>query len=106
MTERPASEGELRQIRATVARLRAGIMALVCGTVSGTGLALATLWLVVRGGDEVGPHLGLLGQYFPGYTVTWWGSLLGFFYGALTGGIAGWTTAWLYNRLVHLRSRR
>lgn len=79
-------------------------MALVFGTVGGTGLAVATLWLVIRGGDEVGPHLGLLGQYFPGYTVTWWGSLLGFFYGALVGAIAGWTMAWIYNRVAGGRS--
>ena len=38
-------------------------------------------WLVIRGGSSVGAHLGLLGQYFPGYSVTWSGCILGFFYG-------------------------
>ena len=84
-------------LRAAVARLRAGIMATVFALLFGTGLSVATVWLLVRGGPNVGEHLGLLGNYFPGYSVTWPGALLGFFYGGLVGGTVGWLTAWLYN---------
>jgi len=100
---RRASRSEEALIRAAVARLRAGILALVCALLAGSGLALATVWLLVRGGPNVGQHLALLRNYLPGYTVTWPGALLGFLYGALIGGLVGWTTAWIYNRLVDLR---
>jgi hypothetical protein len=90
-------------LQSSVARLRASIMTVVFGLVGGAGLFTATLWLVIRGGPTVGPHLGLLGQYFPGYTVTWLGCFVGFFYGALVGGASGWLIAWVYNRIANWR---
>ena len=100
-----ADDRELILVARTVARLRAGIVAVVTGLVAGSGLFLATLWLVVKGGPNVGQNLGLLRAYYPGYTVTWTGSLVGFFYGALTGAVLGWCVAWLYNSLASRRSR-
>ena len=99
-----ADDRELVLVARTVARLRAGIVAVVTGLVAGSGLFLATLWLVVKGGPHVGQNLGLLRAYYPGYTVTWAGSLVGFFYGALTGAVLGWCVAWLYNLLASRRS--
>lgn len=100
---RPAGEDDRERIAVAIARLRAGIMAIVCGLLSGTALAVATAWLVILGGPNVGAHLGLLRNYMPGYSVTWSGAILGFFYGALLGGAAGWVTAWIYNRVAALR---
>jgi hypothetical protein len=97
---------EWGQLHAAVARLRASIMSVVFGFAGGVGLWLATIWLVIRGGDVVGPHLALLSNYFPGYTVTWVGAFVGLFYGALAGGLVGWVLAWLYNKLADLRSAR
>jgi hypothetical protein len=57
----------------------------------------------VRGGSRVGAHLQLLGQYFVGYEVTWKGSLIGFFYGALVGGLIGWSIGTVYNKIVGVR---
>lgn len=85
--------------RAT-ARLRASILATSFAIFGGTGLFVATAWLVLQGGEVVGPHLGLLGVYFPGYTVSWPGAFVGFAYGAITGGGMGWAIAWLYNRFA------
>jgi len=87
-----------------IARLRAGVVAIVTGMVGGVALLAATLWLVVKGGPNVGQHLGLLRSYYPGYSVTWTGAFVGFFYGALTGVILGWSVAWLYNLLAGWRS--
>jgi len=87
-----------------IARLRAGIVAIVSGMIGGVALSVATLWLVIKGGPNVGQHLGLLRSYYPGYEVTWPGVLLGFVYGALTGAILGWCVAWLYNVLAGWRS--
>lgn len=105
MTERPPEEVERELIRRQVARLRSGILAVVFGLVCGTGLWLATVWLLIRGGPEVGEHLGLLRHYYPGYSVTWTGSVIGFVYGALTGAVIGWSVGSIYN-LIAFRTRR
>lgn len=90
-------------IRSAVVRLRAGILAIVFGMLGGSGLAIATLWLVIRGGQNVGEHLGLLRYYFPGYSVTWPGVGVGFLYGALVGALIGWTIATVYSRIATWR---
>ena len=96
-----AAERDL--IRHAVVRMRARIMAIVFGMVGGSGVFLATAWLLVQGGHNVGAHLGLLRNYFPGYTVTWGGAFIGFFWGALAGAILGWAVAWLYNQIAERR---
>lgn len=87
-----------------IARLRGGIMAVVFAFTAGSGLWLATVWLVIRGGKQVGQHLKLLRYYFPGYSVTWTGAFVGFFYAALVGAVLGFSLAWIYNRLAAARS--
>lgn len=98
-----ATMDERALIERAVVRMRARIMAVVFGMLGGTALFLATAWLLLRGGPMVGQHLGLLGHYFPGYTVTWPGAFLGFVYGALVGGLLGYAVAWVYNQLVDRR---
>ena len=87
-----------------VARLRGGVMALVFGMTCGVGLWIATVWLVIRGGHNIGAHLGLLRFYFPGYSVSWPGAFIGLAYGVLAGGVVGFALAWLYNRLAGWRA--
>jgi hypothetical protein len=97
---------EWKAIDSAIARMRASIMAVVFGLTGGSGLFLATLWLVIRGpepGHPVGGTLRLLNHYFPGYEVTWGGSLLGLVYGGLTGGIVGWSVAMVYNLIATKR---
>ncbi len=60
---------------------------------TGAIVCLATLFLVVKGGATLGRTSALLGQYFPGYTVTPPGSLLGLAYGFAAGFAVGWTFA-------------
>ena len=72
------------------------------GVVSGILLFLATLWLVMKGGDIVGPNLQLLSQYLPGYSVTISGSVLGLAYGFLVGFVGGWAFAFLRNTALFL----
>ncbi len=101
MSSTSRSEEEL--LRRAIARLRAGILAIVFGLVSGTSLMVATLWLVIRGGSLVGLHLNLLSNYFPGYRVSWFGSVIGFFYAAALGAVIGWLIASLYNAVADRR---
>lgn len=98
-------EAEWVLINRAVARLRASVMALVVGLTAGTGLFIATAWLVIRGGAQVGSTLGLLRHYLPGYSVTWPGAFVGFFYLLVIGGVAGWVVAFIYNRIVSMRNR-
>ena len=106
MSLRPATAEERALVNRAVARLRSAILALAFGLVSGSGLLLATVWLVLRGGDPVGPHLGLLGIYFPGYEVSWAGSLVGFAWGFAVGAAVGGFTGWVYNRVAAARQPR
>ncbi|HEY8119755.1 MAG TPA: hypothetical protein VII78_00425 [Myxococcota bacterium] len=84
--------------------MRARIMATVFGMLGGTSVFVATAWLLIRGGDNVGQHLGLLRHYFPGYSVTWLGAFVGFFWGALFAAAVGWAVAWVYNQVVERRT--
>ena len=85
-------------------RLRSRALSVVCGLLGGTLLFLVTIWLVIRGGETVGPHLGLLGVYLPGYSVTLGGAFLGLFYGVMIGAAAGWVLAAIYNWIANSRS--
>ena len=92
-------EGALTQVFLKLDRVAMGLSV---GMASGALLFLATLALVLKGGPMVGPTLGLLGQYFPGYTVTGPGSVLGLLYGFVSGFVVGWAFAFLRNATVFL----
>ena len=69
-------------------------------TVSALGMLVATLILVIRGaepGYTVGPNLAALELFWPGYSVTWLGSLVGAGYAALVGGVLGFLIAVFWN---------
>jgi|SRR5689334_7330328 hypothetical protein len=92
-------------IHRALARIRTGALAIVCAMVGGVGLFLMTAWLVVKDGPHVGQHLQLLSNYFIGYSVTWQGSIIGLFYGALCGGAIGWAVGAIYNRIVNFKTQ-
>ena len=70
---------------------------LAAGVTTGLLLCAATLILALKGGTMVGPTLGLLNQYFPGYQVTVAGSFIGLGYGLAAGFVGGWLFALLRN---------
>ena len=90
---------EQKLLRKTLARAHEQGWGIACGLICGVGLALATAVLLVRGGANVGSHLALLRVYFPGYSVTWLGSLIGFVYAFVAGYAFGRSVAAIYNRL-------
>lgn len=96
---------ERYEVSRAVARIHAGVMAMVCAILGGGGLFIATLWLVIKGGYRVGEHLNLLSWYFYGYSVTWFGAFVGLFWGALAGAAVGWIIGEVYNLVVWLRRR-
>jgi len=90
-------------VRIRLLRLNATVQGLATGLIAATGLFLATNWLVVKGGPAIGPHLGLLGQYFIGYEVTFAGSIIGFAYAFVVGFAAGFSVSWIYNAVAARR---
>jgi hypothetical protein len=86
--------------RIRILRLDATLTGLTTGLVAGLGVFVATNWLVVKGGPPVGPHLALLAQFFPGYRVTFVGSLVGFAWAFGCGFVAGYLVSRVYNRLA------
>lgn len=93
------------QLQREVVRLNSITTGIAFGILGGLSIFVATLWLVLKGGPQVGPHLMLLGNYFPGYRVTLVGSFIGFGYGFVTGFLAGSMIGGLYNSIVRLRDR-
>jgi hypothetical protein len=88
------------QITRAVVKLNATATGVILGILAGAALFIATAWLVIKGGPNPGPHLRLLSQYFPGYSVTWLGSVIGFVYGFFAGFISGALLGAVYNRLA------
>jgi len=82
------------------ARLDVVAFAAASAVLGALALGALTLALVLKGappGQTIGPHLGALGAYFPGYTVTYAGAAIGAAYAALVGGAFGTIIAALWN---------
>jgi hypothetical protein len=101
---RPTSVDEEALLREVI-RLSRNVLGLTLGILFATGIFLATNILVLKGGPDVGAHLQLLNQIFPGYRVTFGGSFLGLVYGFVVGYGSGWIIAAVYNWVVLLRQR-
>ncbi len=84
----------------SLAKLNAFALGISVGTLFGLVNFLATIFLIIKGGETVGPNLALLSQYFIGYEVTPIGSLIGLFYGFVSGFVLGWLIAVLRNFVV------
>jgi hypothetical protein len=102
-----AENNDLEKIVLTrLVRLNATVQGIGTGLIVGLGIFITTNWLVLKGGNVVGPHLSLLGQFFIGYRVSFMGSLIGFTYGFLSGFIVGYFVARIYNWIGGLRQRK
>lgn len=77
--------------------------AVTFGIIAGLVLSGATAWLILKGGDEIGPHLSLLGQYFIGYSVSWGGVVIGFFYAFATAFSCIYLIAKIYNWVIRIK---
>ncbi len=88
------------ELTRAIQRLNERAWAIAFGMLLGGGLLAATLVLVLRGGPNPGAHLQLLSVYFPGYRITFAGSLVGFVYAFVIGYGLGRVVGFLYNRLA------
>lgn len=90
---------EKEALRHAIQRLNARAWGVATGLLFGGGLFIATNFLVIKGGPNVGEHLRLLAVYFPGYRVTFVGSLIGFIYAFVLGYALGRLIGSVYNRV-------
>jgi hypothetical protein len=103
-TPTTTDRGELI-VRAAFARFDVVALAIAVGCVAALGLWVATVILLVKGapaGMVVGPHLALLANFLPGYTVSWTGSFVGLFYGFLIGVALGGLIGAVWNIVHHI----
>ncbi len=111
--EQQIAETVKAALTGVVLKLDKTAFGLATGTTLGILLFLMTMWLVFKGGEPVGPRLQLLSHYFPGYTVTAHGSVVGLVYGFVSGFVGGWAFAFFRNTgwflsmaLMHRRAER
>jgi protoporphyrinogen oxidase len=83
------------------AKLDTVSLGLAVGIVCGLGLFFATVALLLKGGDVVGPMLSLLGHFLIGYRVTWTGALVGLIEATIVGYMIGCFCAWLHNSFIN-----
>ncbi len=84
-------------IEAAFAKLDPLALGISVGIVSGVGLFLATVVLLLKGGALVGPNLSLLGHFFLGFKASWVGAFLGLFEAGIGGFVMGHIVAYLRN---------
>ena len=87
-------------LQRTMLRLNARAWGIAVGLLLGGGLFITTNVLVLKGGPTVGQHLQLLAVFFPGYRVSFVGSLIGFVYAFVLGYALGRLVGVVYNRLA------
>lgn len=88
-----------------IVRLNGNILGIVIGTIGALVIFLATNFLILKGGEVVGPHMQLLDQFFWGYSVTFLGSLIGAGYAFVIGYLSGLFIGWVYNGILSLRTK-
>lgn len=75
-------------------------LGIAVGCAAGLAVFVATALLILKGGDQIGPNLELLGQFFIGYEVTWGGAVLGLIYGLVVGFAVGFLVGAFRNGFV------
>lgn len=97
---RPVRDHEI--LSAVFAKMDVPAMAVAAGVLCSVLLFLATATLLLQASPDgpLGPHLGDLANYLPGYSVSWGGAFVGAFYGFLVGAVGGFAAA-VYWNLTH-----
>ncbi len=106
MTKQRPNGVEDEILKKAVLRLNGHILGFVLGFIGALIIFVATIWLVIKGGTNVGQHLGLLSHFFIGYHVTYLGSFIGAAYGFVSGYLSGLIIGWIYNAVIFFKNPR
>jgi hypothetical protein len=63
---------------------------------------LITNFLLLKVGEHIGAHLALLAVFFPGYRVTFLGSLIGFLYMFIVAFLTGMLVGAVYHKIARI----
>ncbi|MFC2141378.1 hypothetical protein ACFLR7_00405 [Acidobacteriota bacterium] len=94
-----------------VIRFNSRYLGMILGLLFGGSIFIATNWLLLKSlitpenEQVIGPHLQLLSQFFIGYRVSFFGSIIGFLYGFGIGTLGGAIIAFIYNKIVQIKTR-
>jgi len=94
-----SAERLLPQVLLAFAPLHKRAFGIATGTAAGLVMALLTVLTLVSPMAKEFP-LHLVGQYFAGYTVSWWGVITGGLWGFGVGFTAGWFVAFCRNLVL------
>jgi hypothetical protein len=75
-------------------------LGLAVGIVFGCAVFCATAVIILSNRAPFAPNLGLLSQFFVGYSVTWPGAVVGLLWGGVLGYLSGWCFAFLRNLIL------
>jgi len=95
-----ATPEDQRELENALLRLNGRAWGISIGLVLAVGLFIATNLLVLKGGPDPGRHLRLIRVFFPGYSVSFVGSIIGFVYAFVVGYGLGRMIGSIYNRLA------
>jgi hypothetical protein len=79
-------------------KLKPVAFALTCGILWGVAVMLATWWIVLVG--SAGHTIITLKNFYSGYSVSYFGGIVGLVWGFASGLISGYLFARIYNALV------
>jgi hypothetical protein len=97
-TQASASEGLPPDLRLAFAPLHKRAFGMAIGGTAGVSLFLVTVYAVVR--QDPPDLLYLVANYFPGYTVSWVGAMIGLAWAAFAFFVAGWFCAFMRNLVI------
>ncbi|MEZ4414461.1 MAG: hypothetical protein R3E10_01780 [Gemmatimonadota bacterium] len=95
-----STEQDAQELELALRKLNERAWGWAFGLLLSFGLFFATVFLVLKGGVNMGQHLSLLGIFLPGYRVSWAGAFIGFVYMFVIGYGLGRLVGSVYNRLV------
>ena len=94
----PSAEELPPELALAFAPLHKRAFGMAIGLTAGAGLFLMTAYSVLVPGYP--DFMDLLGNYFPGYTVSWPGAFIGFGWAAFSFFVAGWFCAFCRNLAI------